>query len=413
MKNIVVVGGGTAGWLTALVVNKFHKDSSVTLIESTKFGILGAGEGSVSNFGAILKLLNINKVDFFNKTKSTIKDGLNFVNWRGDGKSVKHLLSGKNNHINVNNGFHFDARLVASYFRDLSIERGVVHIDSIIKNCTKDKSNIISLTLDNDDIINTDFIFDCSGFKRLIIGKFYNEEWVSYNEYLKVNSAVAYFLPQNNKLSIKNNTQTNMISMKCGWMWQAPLQHRWGCGYVFNDKYISNEEAKKEIEEYVGQEIDVVKTFKYEPGYFKRSWVGNSIAIGLSSTFLEPLESTSLMSSIMQLKRLIDINFNESHRDKFNVFCEEVSLQNMIFVRYHYMCGRDDTQFWKDYKKINIPEPLSKLVNKDGSLKIKNNLDIYNLLELKECDISQLTFLYNNYFTIHKTNSIKFEHNII
>jgi tryptophan halogenase len=413
MKNIVVVGGGTAGWLTALVVNKFHKDSSVTLIESTKFGILGAGEGSVPNFGAILKLLDIDKVDFFNKTKSTIKDGLNFVNWRGDGKSVKHLFSGESNHINVNNGFHFDARLVAEYFRDLSIERGVVHIDTVIKNCSKSQSNITSLTLDNDDIINTDFIFDCSGFNRLIIGKFHNEEWVPYNEYLKVNSAVAYFLPQNNKLSIKDKTQTNMISMKYGWMWQAPLQHRWGCGYVFNDKYISNEEAKKEIEEYVGQEIDVVKTFKYEPGYFKRSWVGNSIAIGLSSTFLEPLESTSLMSSIMQLKRLIDIDFDESYRDKFNVFCEEVSLQNMIFVRYHYMCGRNDTQFWKDYKKIKVPKSLSKLVNKDGSLKIKNNLDIYNLLELKECDISQLTFFYNNYFTIHKTNSIKFEHNII
>ena len=119
------------------------------------------------------------------------------------------------------------------------------------------------------------------------------------------------------------------------------------------------------------------------------------------------------MSSIMQLKRLIDINFDESHMKKFNIFCEEVSLQNMIFVRYHYMCGRDDTPFWEDYKKIKIPMSLSKLVNEDGSLKIKNNLDIYNLLELRECDISQLTFFYNNYFTIHKTNSIKFEHNII
>jgi tryptophan 7-halogenase len=413
MKNIVVVGGGTSGWLTALVLNKFHKDCSVTLIESSKFGILGAGEGSVPNFGAMLKLIDINKVDFFNKTKSTIKDGLNFVNWRGDGKSVKHLFSGESNYTNVNNGFHFDAKLVAKYFRDLSIERGVVHIDGIIKSCSKDQSNITSLILDNDDVISTDFIFDCSGFNRLIIGKFYNEEWISYNEYLKVNSAVAYFLPQNDKLSIKDKTQTNMISMKCGWMWQAPLQHRWGCGYVFNDKYISNEDAKKEIEEYVQQEIDIVKTFKYEPGYFKRSWVGNSIAIGLSSTFLEPLESTSLMSSIMQLKRLIDINFDESHMKKFNIFCEEVSLQNMIFVRYHYMCGRDDTPFWEDYKKIKIPMSLSKLVNEDGSLKIKNNLDIYNLLELRECDMSQLTFFYNNYFTIHKTNSIKFEHNII
>lgn len=413
MKNIVIVGGGTAGWLTALVVNKFHKDCKVTLIESSKIGILGAGEGSVPNFGAMLKWLEINKVDFFNETKSTVKNGITFINWRGDGKTISHLFSGKSDFINPNLGFHFDARLVAEFFKKIAYNRGVKHIDGIVKDCIKEGDNIKSITLEDDTIVEVDLLFDCSGFSRLIIGKFYNEEWVSYKQYLKVNSAIAYFLPQENKHTISDKTQTNMVSMKCGWMWQAPLQHRWGCGYVFNDSYITNSEAKKEIEEYLGHEIEVVKTFKYEAGYYKRSWVGNSIAIGLSSTFLEPLESTSLMSAIMQLKRLIDIDFDNTYKDNFNVFCEEVNLQNMIFVRYHYMCERDDTKFWLDCKDTKVPEELKRLINEDGSVKIKSDVEIYDALKLKETKISQLTFFYNNYFTIHKKNSKKFTNNII
>lgn len=413
MKNIVIVGGGTAGWLTALVVNKFHKNCNVTLIESSKIGILGAGEGSVPNFGAILKLLEISRIDFFNETKSTIKDGITFINWRGDGKSLTHQFSGKNDFINPNMGFHFDARLVADFFRKIAIQRGVNHIDGVVKNCNKDGDNITSIILENNSIINTDLLFDCSGFARLIIGKFHNEEWISYSKFLKVNSAIAFFLPQEDVLTIKDKTKTNMVSMKSGWMWQAPLQHRWGCGYVFDKTYVSESEAKKEVEEYLRREIEIVKSFKYDAGYYKRSWIGNSIAIGLSSTFLEPLESTSLMSAIMQLKRLIDVDFDFEFSDSFNTFCEEVSLQNMIFVRYHYMCERNDTKFWSNYKKVEVPEELSRLINDDGSLKISSNIEIYDLLKLKESDISQLTFFYNNYFTIHKKNSKKFENNII
>jgi len=413
MKNIVIVGGGTAGWLTALVVNKFHKNCNVTLIESSKIGILGAGEGSVPNFGAMLKLLEISRVDFFNQTKSTIKNGITFVNWRGDGKSMSHLFSGKNDFINPNIGFHFDARLVAEFFKKIAVERGVKHIDGIIKDCNLEGDNVKSIILDDETTIDVDLLFDCSGLSRLIIGKFYREKWVSYNKYLKVNSAIAYFLPQEDKQTVNDKTQTNMVSMKCGWMWQAPLQHRWGCGYVYNDSYINESEAKKEVEEYLGREIEIVKSFKYEAGYYKRSWIGNSIAIGLASTFLEPLESTSLMSVIMQLKRLIDTDFDESLKDNFNVFCEEINLQNMVFVRYHYMCERNDTKFWSDYKGVEVPEKLKKLINDDGSIKISNNVELYNALELKETNISQLTFFYNNYFTIHKKNSKKFEHNII
>jgi tryptophan halogenase len=375
MKNIVVVGGGTAGWLTALVVNKFHKDSSVTLIESTKFGILGAGEGSVPNFGAILKLLDIDKVDFFNKTKSTIKDGLNFVNWRGDGKSVKHLFSGESNHINVNNGFHFDARLVAEYFGDLSIERGVVHIDTVIKNCSKSQSNITSLTLDNDDIINTDFIFDCSGFNRLIIGKFHNEEWVSYNEYLKVNSAVAYFLPQNNKLSIKDKTQTNMISMKYGWMWQIPLQTRIGCGYNFDKSYISDEEALNEIHEYFGFKPTINQIISYTAGRYEKAWVGNCIAVGLSLGFTEPIEATSIFHIIAQLnvttREVLDNYISDSIytkykiTDQYNLIMGDAQDNTLIFLYFHYFTKRTDTPFWREYlSKTTIPSSLSNFLNK-------------------------------------------------
>lgn len=413
MKNVIIIGGGTAGWLTALVVNKFHKNCDVTLIESSKIGILGAGEGSVPNFGAILKMLDINQQDFFHNTKSTIKNGLNFINWRGDNKSIKHLFHGENNFINNNNGFHFDARLVAGFFKNIALDRGVKHIDTMVNDIKKESDTVIEISLENGQVVFPDLLFDCTGLGRLVIGKTYNEKWVSYSDYLKVNSAIAYFLPQEKTFSYNSITQTNMISMKSGWMWQAPLQHRWGCGYVFNDSYITDEEAKKEIEDYIGKEIEVVKTFKYDAGYYERSWIGNSIAIGLSSTFLEPLESTSLMSIIMQLKRLIDIDFNDKYRENFNDFCKEVNLQNMLFVRYHYMCERNDTKFWSDYKSVKIPKELNNLINEDGSVKVKNNQELYSALKLKECELSQLTFFYNNYFTVHKKNSKKFENNII
>lgn len=408
---IVIIGGGTAGWLTALVVNKFWKNSNVTVIESSKIGILGAGEGSTSNFGKMLMLLDIDQRDFFTKTGATVKKGLELINWTNQNDTIFHIMIGETNSGKTGYAFHFDAKLTANYLKTISLERGIKHIDGTVKDINHTDGNITSIMLENSDTINLDFIFDCSGFARVVFDKIHKESWISYSEYLLLNKAFGFFLPQTNDYKFEEKTTTELVSMNCGWMWKVPLQHRWGCGYVFNDKYISVEDAKKEVENHIGEEIKIQKVFDFKPGRFERSWINNSISIGLSYSFLEPLEATSLMTVVMQLKRLIDIDFDETKRDKFNKWCKEVTEQNMMFVRYHYLCERNDTSFWDDCTKMPIPDKLQKILSKNGDIKLKNDYELLEAFELTETNVNELTFFVGNYqlvFNKNKRQPMKF-----
>jgi len=407
MKKIVIIGGGTAGWLTALVVNKFWKDTEVTLIESSKIGVLGAGEGGTPNFGSILSLLDINHIEFFNETNSTIKNGLKLINWNGNGDITYHNFIGEEpNPFSKykSYGYHFDAKRVANYFKKIALDRGIMWIDGEVSIINNTNETIHNLELKDGTIIDLDFIFDCSGFARLINGKIHNEEWISYSDFLLANKAFGFFLPQEKKYTIKDRTKTELTAMKCGWMFNIPLQHRHGCGYVFNDNYISVDDAKKEVESYLGYEIHIQKVFDFNPGTFKRSWIGNSVSIGLSYSFLEPLEATSLMTTIMQLKRLSDVNFDESYKDKFNKWCMQINEQNSMFIRFHYLCERNDTPFWIDAFNAPIPEKLKKMLDIDNSLILKTDVELFNELNYDETSINELTFFVNNYSAIFKKN---------
>lgn len=405
MKKVVIVGGGTAGWLTALVVNKFWKNTSVTLIESSKIDIMGAGEGGTSNFGKILSLLDINHEVFFKRTKSTAKGGLHLYNWTGNNELSKHLFFGEGpNEFNKTYAFHFDARLVAEYFKEIALSRGVNWIDGEVNKINSANDVISELKLKTGESIDLDFVFDCSGFARIIIDGVHNEEWVSYSEYLMMNKAFTFFLPQNNHFTLQDNTFTRMVSMNSGWMFQIPLQHRWGCGYVFNKEYMTIEEGKKEVEKYVGQEVDIVKVFDINPGTHKKSWIGNSISVGLSYGFIEPLEATSLMSTIMQLKRLIDIDFDEAHKDLYNKWCYQINEQNLNFIRFHYLCERDDNQFWKDCTSMPLPPKLEKILDSNKQLIPRTDLELLNALELEGVNTNELTFFVNNYSVIFRKN---------
>jgi tryptophan halogenase len=407
MKNIVIIGGGTAGWLTALMVNKFWNDSNVTVIESSKIGILGAGEGGTSNFGKILSILEINQKDFFEKTGSSLKNALQLINWNGDGRVVLHPFTGEQSSqlsLIKTYAYHFDAKLVSKYFKEIALKRGVNWIDGEITKINNTNETINTLELLDGKIINLDFVFDCSGFARLITGGIHNEEWIDYSEYLLANKAFGFFLPQTNIITDKTITQTKVEAMNAGWMFEIPLQHRLGCGYVFNDKYISVEDAKLEIQERLGTEIQIQKIFDFKPGTYKRSWIGNSISIGLSYSFIEPLEATALMTTIMQLKRLSDVGFDESYRDRFNIWCNEINEQNMLFIRYHYLSEKDDTKFWRDVQSMPIPTKLKSILNENGSIIPQNNLELLKTLNLSETSVNELTFLVSNYNTIFRKN---------
>ena len=405
MKKIVIIGGGASAWLTALVVNKFWEDTDVTLIESSKIGILGAGEGGTPNFGRMLALLEINQKEFFENTGSTLKGGLDLYNWTGKNELMRHLFTGDEPSQFTNQyAYHFDAKLVAKYFKDIATNRGVKCIDDEVIRINNNEETIINLELKDSGIIDLDFVFDCSGFARLVIDGIHNEEWVDYSEYLLLNKAFGYFLPQEDTFTFKDKTFTEVIAMSSGWMFRIPLQHRWGCGYAFNDNYISVEDAKKEIEDYLGKDVTLQKVFDFKPGTHKRSWIGNSISIGLSYGFIEPLEATALMSTIMQLKRLIDFEFNDELKERYNKWCYEINEQNLCFIRYHYLSERDDTPFWKDCVKMPIPAKLKNILDENNFLIPRTNSELVQALGLEEVYPNELTFFVNNYSTIFRKN---------
>ena len=405
-KKIVIVGGGTAGWLSALYMQRFVSNENTYLIEDSKIDILGAGEGTTANFPFILKKLGIDRLDFFKKTKSSIKYGIDFINWRGVNDRFIHsfktvgLQSDKY-------AIHFDARLVAAYFKEIAIQRGVTYIDSNVKDFKVDNDDIVEIILSNGTPVQPDFVIDCTGFARLIIGKLFKSEWKSYSNDLLVNSAFSYFLPQNDIIDMNTQTYTKSISMKYGWMWEIPLQHRLGCGYIYDDTFITTEEAIKEVEEYIGQNIEVVKTFKFNSGCYDTPWIGNCVSIGVSSGFLEPLEATSIMSTISSLIKLNMCKFEKDNIDIFNQYMKSVNEQNMLFIRHHYDCDRNDTEFWKKYKDIDRPELLERLYTDNGIKLLTDDILIDTFNGGKK---TPLIFTSASYNLVHKLKNKKEKH---
>jgi tryptophan halogenase len=362
MKRIVVVGGGTAGWITAIFAKKYFSDS-VTIITPSSIDILGAGEGSTPNMPVILSSFGIDIKDFLKTTDATIKTGIEFINWNKnvDG-SFNHLFTAENAY-----GFHFNARKTADYLESYGKSIGIVTKDEVIKNFIENSNgNITKIITESGLEIHSDFIFDCSGFSRLLIGKHFKSEWKSYSEHLICNKAFGFFLPQNEELNMDSKTKTKSISMSSGWMWQIPLQNRWGCGYVFNDDFISVELAKKEVEDYIGKEITIQKVFDFNPGVYKETWKKNCVALGLSSGFIEPLEATSIMTLIVSLNKLksYDIfNPNDENTNDYNKYVTNISEQIVSFLVNHYKCGRVDTPFWRHVNILKSPDSLQKIKN--------------------------------------------------
>jgi tryptophan halogenase len=427
MKKIVIVGGGTAGWLTALQVRQLYDKASITLIESSKVGILGAGEGSVPLLPSFLQSLGINLGQFKKECDATFKLGISFENWNGDGEKYIHpfiasdgtpldfkqltpiginssigipntnsayfilnalangedidevvpsnklITEGKSpyyreeNQVKTSNGysFHFNARKVADYLRKIGESRGIVTIDGEFSKALLDEKDYIKgILLEDARYFESDFVFDCSGFQRLLIGGTYETEWVSYSKHLTVNSAIPFFLPQTEKVI---RPETRAIAMKYGWMWQIPVKGRWGCGYIFDDKFINEKEAKAEVEEFLGHSIESPKMFKFTAGRYKEVWKKNCLAVGLSAGFTEPLEATSIMVAMIQLLNLdpssLEVDSQEI-RNIFNGLIADLNDEIVSFLYYHYITKRKDTEFWSTYNsRTEVPEKLQKLLD--------------------------------------------------
>lgn len=418
--NIVVAGGGTAGWLTALYAQHICPNDTITLIESEDIGILGAGEGSTPQLPWMLYALGISENELIKYANATFKMGISFENWRGDGKKYLHNFQVSDSNLSpynftptkntltsglVDNGqqyayinaiangetmddislvsklaysnkspfvndngkvsfvsnysYHFDASLLAKFLRMKAEERGVNRIEGKITDIISNVDGSISSIKCDDVEIKSDFVFDCTGFARLFIGKHFGGKWKSYQDKLKVNTAIPFFLPKSDTLP----PYTKAIAMKYGWMWQIPLQNRWGCGYVFDDNYINVEEAKKEVEEVVGQEIKINKIIPFDAGRYEKPWIKNCIAVGLSSTFTEPIEATSIWMIITQLRNLTSDNIHnidDDEIDDYNKLIADTGETILDFLQLHYITDRNDTDFWKEYQKRTTLTPKMK-----------------------------------------------------
>ena len=424
--NIVVVGGGTAGWLTALYAKKIFSNDNIILIESEEIGILGAGEGSTPNFIDLLDFLEIPTSKLIKNCNSTIKNGIKFTNWTKDGDYYHHNFDSKNyasndynfkqsnnfieNDTNFShyisilqndkvkdyafmdklsenfsvpfiklNGFcseekildfnvigswslHFDATLLAKYLKSIGEKRGIVRKEGVVKQILNDnEGNIYKIETNNDQIL-CDFVFDCTGLKRLIIGNHYKSKWKSHSKFLPAKKALPFFLEIDKDIP----PYTEAIAMDYGWIWKIPLQNRYGCGYVYDSNYLSDEDAKKEIENYLGFEPIYPRkdkgAFNFEAGCFESIWIKNCLSVGLSSGFIEPLEATSIMQSIIILKRFISnkenlITNNNYIKQQFNELFIKETDEIVNFLYLHYITNKKNTPFWENFTKNNkIPD---------------------------------------------------------
>jgi tryptophan halogenase len=260
----------------------------------------------------------------------------------------------------ANTALHFDARLLAKFLRKVAEGRRIKRIEGIVDKVINDKNNNISqLLLMDGSKVDVDFIFDCSGFARLLIGKHFKTEWISYKQSLPLDSAMPFFIEHNNEVA----PQTDAIAMKYGWVWKIPVQGRYGCGYVFDSSYISEDEAKQELEVYFGHKIESPKTFKFEAGAYKNALVNNCMAVGLSQGFIEPLEATSIWINNINLTSFLKsdgINtMNPQRQERFNHECNERNNAVKSFIYLHYLTKRNDSDFWKNFRTKNVmPEDL-------------------------------------------------------
>lgn len=412
IQNVVIVGGGTAGWISAsFLVKMLGKTLNITLVESDEIGTVGVGEATIPPIIHFNQALGLDEKTFIRETKGTIKLGIQFENWGAKGDAYMHAFGSigkqfpfcdfhhfyveakkqgldfdywdfslntqaaiqhKFAHLqtipNVNlpglsYAFHFDAGLYANLLRKYSERLGVRRIEGKINDVDTCHltGNISKLTLASGQEIEGDLFIDCSGLKGLLIEQTLNTGYEDWSHWLPADSALA--VPCERVDPIKPYTRS--IAHDFGWQWRIPLQHRTGNGIVYSSRFCDDDKARETLLSHLDNKaLAEPRPIKFKTGRRRQQWNKNVVSIGLASGFLEPLESTSInliQTAIIRLVKLFPHNgFSEMDRAEYNRQSKIEFERIRDFIILHYkLTKRDDSEFWRHCARMSVPDTLA------------------------------------------------------
>ena len=418
IQKIVILGGGTAGWMTAATLAHLLDANrvSVTLIESEQIGTVGVGEATIPPILLFNQMLGIDEKAFIRETKATFKLGIEFVNWGGLGEAYihpfgdfatdietlpmhHHWLRAKaagydrslfdfslmvqacrrgrfvhpvtNNPRSVLAGVHyayqFDASLYAAYLRSSAEQRGVKRVEGRVASVDQNSETgfVESLQLENGQSVDGEFFIDCSGFRGILIEQTLNCGYQDWSNWLPVDRAVAVPCEKAGPAL----PYTRSTAHGAGWQWRIPLQHRTGNGHVYCSEFISDDEAHATLVEGLdGKPVAEPNFLRFKTGHRRKFFDKNVLALGLSAGFMEPLESTSIhliQTGIARLMALFpDKRFTQVDTDAYNqrTLFEYERVRDFLILHY-VATKRDDTPFWRHCQSLPVPETLQQKID--------------------------------------------------
>jgi tryptophan 7-halogenase len=413
IRKIVIVGGGTAGWMTAACLSRLLGEdyADITLVESDAIGIVGVGEATIPQIRIFNELLGLDEDDFMRRTQGSFKLGIQFVDWgrkghtyfhpfgpfgvdmlgvsfhaywlrmmhagRADpitdfslqsvaaerGRFMRPIKAGQSPLSNIAYAFHFDAALYAKFLREFSEARGVTRREGkVVQVHQRGEDGFIeAVELESGERIEGELFIDCSGFRGLLIEQTLKAGYEDWTHWLPCDRAMA--VPCEHGTG-EFTPYTRSTARAAGWQWRIPLQHRVGNGYVYSSAHISDDEAAATLLANLdGEALADPRPLRFVTGRRKSAWVKNCVALGLASGFLEPLESTSIhliQSGIARLMAMFpDRSFDPATIARYNRVVKREFEQVRDFIVLHYnVTERDDTAFWDHVRTMDVPDSL-------------------------------------------------------
>ena len=427
VKKVVITGGGTAGWVAAAALAKqLGKLLDVVLVESEQIGTVGVGEATIPPMRTFHSLLGIDEQEFMRATNAVFKLGISFKHWGQIGDEYIHPFgsTGQSSYLadfqhfwlyakskGINAGFdeysleiqaakagkfaiskkgsihyayHLDATRYAKFLRQFSEKFGAKRIEGKIQQVQQhEDGDIKALVLESGEVIDGDLFIDCTGFAGLLIDKTLKTPYESWSHWLPCNSAI----PIQTESVETPKPYVTCTAHSAGWQWHIPLQHRVGNGNVFCSDFMSDDQAREHLLNNVqGKVLTEPRVIKYKTGRRKVFWNRNCVALGLSSGFVEPLESTSIYTFMIGIVRLMKMfpfgGVTQFVIDEYNQqsIAELENIRDFIILHYH-VTSREDSEFWRYCKNMSVPDSLSHRLDlfKETGLSFQGERELFRL----------------------------------